>query len=128
MFRRKLKLKVEEKQNVIVKETTNPETNSNIILDRTGRVPIEFDGMQIAKITSDPNGHKNRWTEFKVFKTKYGKYVVQILGMTTIKGEFERSTVKDVNDLDDIPNILGLGDLAKAIYKQLSIVIGSDKL
>ena len=96
-------------------------------LERTGKPDLEFKGNEVASTTSNPTGSKKRWTELKVFKTTGGRYVTQILGLSDMEGERTRSTVSVIDDLDDLPNILCFGDLAKQIYKKLSLLF-SDHL
>lgn len=96
--------------------------NENVTLERTGKADISFKGKELANSTSNPDGVKQRWTEMKVFKTISGKYITQVLGLSKIKGEVTRSTVNIADTPDDIPNILGFGDLAKQIYAKLMIM------
>ncbi len=91
-------------------------------LERTGKPDLEFQGNEVASTTSNPGGLKKRWTELKVFKTVGGRYVTQILGLSEVEGERTRSSVRVLEDLNDLPNILGFGDLAKQIYKKLSLL------
>lgn len=97
--------------------------NEPVVLERTGKADLTFKGRELAATTSNPDGIKERWTELKVFKTVSGKYVTQILGFSNIKGEVTRSTVDVADNPEDIPNLLGFGNLAKEIYKQLKMML-----
>ncbi len=98
-------------------------SNKQIVLPRTGKPNLSFKGKELAASTTNPDGIKQRWAEMKVFKTVSGKYVTQILGFSTVKGEVTRSTVKIADTPEDIPNLLGFGYLAKQIYDKLKLML-----
>lgn len=97
--------------------------NEPVSLKRTGKTDLTFKGRELAASTTNPDGIKQRWTEMKVFKTVSGYYVTQILGLSTVKGEVTRSTVEMTDTPEELPNLLGFGDLAKQIYTQLRLML-----
>lgn len=67
---------------------------SHYRLERTGAVDLEFEGRVIANVTSRLDESAPRWTEIVVYRTTGGKYVVEVIGMSTYRGEKERRDVK----------------------------------
>lgn len=96
-------------------------SNERIVLERTNKAGIEFKGRLLASSTSDPHKIKSRWTEIKLFKSVEGKFITQILGLSNVKGEVTRSTVKIAETPEELTDILGFRALALEIYKQLKI-------
>jgi hypothetical protein len=71
---------------------------------RDEQVDLKFEGDLIAKASSrSVNGpNQNRWTEMKLYKTKSGKFVIGIAGITIWQGEHDRYsgyTCKDENEV-----------------------------
>lgn len=62
-------------------------------IERTGLGPVEFEGVQLATSTTRTDS-RPRWSEFELYRTTAGKYVVVILGCSSLAGEDTIRTVK----------------------------------
>jgi len=67
--------------------------NEKVVLTRTGRRPLAFNGQKIASATTwDHNA--TRWTKVQIFETDTGKVVVGIGFVTCWQGEEDRYTAE----------------------------------
>ena len=94
---------------------------TKFLLDRKKRAHLEFEGDELASVTSNPNGQKARWTELKVYVASTKQIVAQTLGLSDFDGETTRSDAEVVDSLEKLPNVFGFGFLAKELYKKLSL-------
>lgn len=51
-----------------------------------GEQPVRFIGTLLSKATTD-DGHKPRWTETEIYKTRAGSYIIHKVGGTRNSGE-----------------------------------------
>lgn len=63
-----------------------------IVLERDGERDLRFVGREIGSGTTYEHSgpSNNRWTEIRIYATKGGKYVTEIVGMTLWQGEHSR--------------------------------------
>lgn len=70
------------------------------IVERDGKPDLKFEGQWIAEASSHTSRgeSENRWTELDLWKTKSGKFVVRIKGVTIWQGEHDRHAAYVCND------------------------------
>lgn len=83
-------------------------------LERSNDINLEFDGVLLADVSSAPpkagwRGHQHRWTEYRIYKTRNDKYVVECVGRSTIKNEVDRSAVEVTDDPTQVSTLLRVG-------------------
>lgn len=62
-----------------------------IRLRKTGGTDVEFEGDELARVSSRKSEDQTRWTELALYRTKSGRYVVQNIGRSVVAGELDRS-------------------------------------
>lgn len=65
----------------------------NFELERDGLGPLAFRGFCIAEVSTHRDG-KQRWSEFRIFRTDRGVYVTEILGCSVVENERTMRTVR----------------------------------
>jgi len=75
-------------------------------IDRTNDIPLEFNGELLAEASSQGHGQEGRWTEYRVFRTSTGRYVVECVGRTTILHETDRVAADVAETANDLPAVL----------------------
>lgn len=78
-----------------------------VVLDRQREV--QFDGELLASSTSD-DGHKLRWGEFFIYRTRAGNYVVSGIGKSRRPGETDRCWAQVSEDPEGVIEKLTLID------------------
>jgi hypothetical protein len=59
---------------------------------RNNDVDLVFDGELLADVTSEETGKKH-WTEIRIYRTESGKFVTEMIGVTTVEGQYDRVNV-----------------------------------
>lgn len=62
-------------------------------LARPGQVYLSFEGELLATVDSKDADDQPRWTEIRIYRTDSGRWVTEIIGRSTIRGEKDRSKV-----------------------------------
>lgn len=80
----------------------------SITLERTGERNLRFKGKMLGSASSHRiNGvEQNRWTEYEIYKTETGKYVVAISSITCWQGEVNSYQVEVCNTPEEVYNFL----------------------
>jgi hypothetical protein len=73
---------------------------------------VKFAGYVMADVTSHSNQgpSQNRWTEISIYRTRGGKYIVQIVGLTCYQGESNRYEVTVCATEDEVVKALEGGE------------------
>ncbi len=81
-----------------------------ITLKRTGDLPVQFAGEQIASSTRRPEHPERekfiRYHEVALYRTQSGRYVISINYISTSKGEDNHSLVVTCDDREQVANQL----------------------
>ena len=79
-------------------------------IKRTGLPPIVFTGERISSASNryGPNGHRNRWFEVRIYRTKGGKYVALFYGYTQWQGESDHLTADSFGSVGEVIDWLRL--------------------
>lgn len=68
-------------------------------LRRHGQPDLEFDGDILADVSSkDDEPDKIRWTEIRIYRSKSGKYIAEVVGKSRQEDERDRMKVTVLND------------------------------
>jgi|AACY02.16.fsa_nt_gi hypothetical protein len=59
---------------------------------RTGEMPLQFEGELLWEETSKERPEDSRWHELRLYRTENGKYVVEILSVSTYRHEGQTSS------------------------------------
>jgi hypothetical protein len=78
--------------------------------------PLEIIGDRIAQVSTG-RGHKPRWTELTLYRTREGQWVAQCVGCTTVEGEIDRHSAWVAATQQEIETALGEGPLAAELYQ-----------
>ena len=93
-------------------------------LPRTGKGPLCFTGTHIASVTTNLPG-KSRWTEihlYTVTNSDRAKYIVYVLGCSTVSGEETRRKTSLCRDVDTLASALSRnGSLTSPGYDILEL-------
>lgn len=88
-------------------------TMEKIVLKRSERRPLAFEGELLASYETSPNqassrwsGSPGRWQETRVYRSKSGKYILHRARMTQWEGERNRFEALVFNDLEDLIGFL----------------------
>ena len=84
----------------------------SITLERTGERNLRFKGKMLGSASSHwINGvEQNRWTEYEIYKTETGKYVVAISSITCWQGEVNSYQVEVCDTPEEVYNCLTDGE------------------
>lgn len=84
---------------------------------------LEIVGRRMARIASGDEhfNNKGRWTELAIYRTAAGKFVATEIGRTANPGERDRYSYWICSTEQDVVEYLGLGRLAKDLYRQARI-------
>ena len=96
----------------------------NFIIESDNAPDIEFEGELVGSGStagSDPYNRATRWTVYKIYRTKGGKFVGWIVGRTQWSGEVDRYNAKVCNDERSLIEFLGYSDAAKEAYDEAGI-------
>ena len=79
-------------------------------IKRTGLPPIVFTGEQITSASNQygPNGHRNRWYEIEIYRTKGGRYVASVNYYTQWQGESDDLTADSFDSAGEVIDWLRL--------------------
>jgi hypothetical protein len=77
-------------------------------IERTGQRPLEFEGEQLAEVSTRNHAGKerNRWHEITVWKTKSGKFVAAVSYHTQWEGEAGYDDALVFESLDQVATLL----------------------
>lgn len=98
-----------------------------------GRSSTTFTGELLAAVSSQDETNKLRWTEYEIYRTKAGNYVIVIYGKTTKPGEklktniIESSTPQGVLEALKFKNKQGNIYLTITAEKALEIAAQNDE-
>jgi hypothetical protein len=69
-------------------------------LERTGDLPLSFEGERVAQSKGKWHSGKdqNRWHDLAIYRTKGGRYLLQITYQTQWQGESDHSQIIDCGD------------------------------
>jgi len=74
---------------------------------RNGESTLTFEGVKVAHVSAELPS-KPRWSEFDLYVTSYGEFVLQGVGRSRIPGESDRAwTVISQDPVDVLDSIVG---------------------
>lgn len=86
---------------------------------RDDDAPLLFYGEQIARVSTQRSG-VDRWTVFRIYRTRGGNYVLRKTGATRVPDERERNTAVVVDRIDKrVAEFFGTSSLAADLYAQV---------
>jgi hypothetical protein len=98
------------------------ETPTTFRLMRDKAIDLEFTGWLLADessrldrpapssgVTWTEGEGRDRWMEVRIYRTDSKKYVVELIGQSTLDGEVPRRTVRICNTPDKVPAALRVG-------------------
>lgn len=90
---------------------------AEIKLDRTGEMPLAFEGELLASASSSivAGQERNRWHEVAVYRTAGGAYVASIGYRTQWQGEQAGDSVAVLHGPEEVAEYLRMGDPASLV-------------
>lgn len=67
-------------------------------IERQTDIPLEFTGDKLVDLHSRDDERQERWQEIRIYRTNTGKYVTELVGQSTVRGERAFRTVKVVDN------------------------------
>jgi hypothetical protein len=99
------------------------------ILVRNRAEVVAIDGIKVAFVTAELPS-KPRWTEFSIYLTTHGEWVLQGVGRTRVPGETDRWwSIISTDPIDVIESIIGndASRLAKKLLAQSLLALVADR-
>jgi hypothetical protein len=92
-------------------ETSETKDETYNLRNDNGR-DVKFAGWMLTEVSSHSNQgpSQNRWTEISIYRTRGGKYIVQIVGLTCYQGESNRYEVTVCATEDEVVKALEGGE------------------
>lgn len=91
-----------------------------ITVTRDKALDLRFEGALVCKVSSEEE-FASRWTELFLYRTEGGKFVGQIVGVSTMEGENNRYKAEVCEDETAVIQFFGAGWLAKELYREANI-------
>jgi hypothetical protein len=97
------------------------------IVPRDGQPDLRFKGTLLASAAPDQNTTGERWKEYRVYRTKAGRYVFATVGRSIKDGERDRFDVcapildSLISWQNEATSFFGYDDVAKRLYSKLDI-------
>ena len=94
-------------------------------LERDGLPPLRFDGVLLAESGTSPDrarrdwsGATGRWSELRLYRTRAGKYVCEVVSRTQWQGERDAHRVETCDTPEEVTEVFGWDLAARELYEE----------